>query len=407
MDIATDNQWDITIIGSGPSGSSAAIQLVQKGFKVLLLDKEDFPRHKICGDGLIPDSIQCLKKIGVYDSVKSLALSTPSMDIFSSSLKHIRLQSDFMVIKRYDLDNVLLQKAIKLGAHFSKQHVTNVEEGQHHVHIHTKDACIQSKYAIIATGGNIGLLRKLGLKSPFTPSAVAIRGYFQGTDNIDALTFQIRDTPKMFKSSYGWIFPLPNNQYNIGYGLSFKDKKCKQPNLQKELENFISSFPIAKKLFESGEFISKPSAAILRTGLSSSGIKCKRILAIGESISTTFPLTGEGIGKAMETGLLAADAIELSIQNDNPGLIYNFYDHISKKLDQKYTGYRLAEKWFNKKWFVNYTIDQGNKLPSVKNRMVDVLEEKVDFNQMLTWRKITKKIYKSALSKIAKTFSLK
>lgn len=158
-----------------------------------------------------------------------------------------------MVIKRYDLDYILLKKAIKLGAHFSKQHVIDIEENEHSIQIHTKETCIQTKYAIIATGANIGLLRKL------------------------------------------------------------KD----------------------------------------------------------------------------------------------PGLIYHFSDHVSKKLNQKYTGYRLAEKWLNKTWLVNFSIDQGNKSTAIKNRMVDILEERLDFSKYLTWKKIIVKIHRLILSQLVQTLSRK
>ncbi len=70
-----ETDWDVIVAGAGPAGSVAAGYLAGKGHKTLLLDKETFPREKVCGDGLSHDSIRFLKKIALYETVQSR--STP------------------------------------------------------------------------------------------------------------------------------------------------------------------------------------------------------------------------------------------------------------------------------------------------------------------------------------------
>ena len=65
---------DVLVVGAGPAGSASARQLALAGHSVLLVDQHDFPREKVCGDGLIPDAHAALRRLGVYDEVAQLAL---------------------------------------------------------------------------------------------------------------------------------------------------------------------------------------------------------------------------------------------------------------------------------------------------------------------------------------------
>ena len=64
---------DVLVVGAGPAGSACAQLLAAAGQRVLLVDQHEFPRDKVCGDGLIPDSHAALQRLGVADEVKSLA----------------------------------------------------------------------------------------------------------------------------------------------------------------------------------------------------------------------------------------------------------------------------------------------------------------------------------------------
>ncbi|MDP3082288.1 MAG: FAD-dependent monooxygenase, partial [Rubrivivax sp.] len=60
---------EVLVIGAGPAGSACAQLLARAGIDVLLVDQQDFPRDKICGDGLIPDAHAALQRLGVHAEV--------------------------------------------------------------------------------------------------------------------------------------------------------------------------------------------------------------------------------------------------------------------------------------------------------------------------------------------------
>ena len=64
---------DVLVVGAGPAGSACAQMLARAGLDVLLIDQHDFPRDKVCGDGLIPDAHAALRRLGVYDEVMAQA----------------------------------------------------------------------------------------------------------------------------------------------------------------------------------------------------------------------------------------------------------------------------------------------------------------------------------------------
>ncbi|MGD8880606.1 MAG: FAD-dependent monooxygenase [Desulfobacterales bacterium] len=61
----SDRLWDVIIIGAGPAGGIAAGHLAERHHRVLMLDRQKFPREKVCGDGLLPDALRCLDTIGI------------------------------------------------------------------------------------------------------------------------------------------------------------------------------------------------------------------------------------------------------------------------------------------------------------------------------------------------------
>ncbi|NIR25922.1 MAG: FAD-binding protein, partial [candidate division Zixibacteria bacterium] len=118
---------DIIIVGAGPGGSSAAAFLAGQGFSVLLLDKDRFPRDKVCGDALTPKALYWLEVLGCADSVLERTKSCLTQGSVFINDEHV-LTSTFprntgypwfsILLKRKDLDHILVHHAVSKGVHF-------------------------------------------------------------------------------------------------------------------------------------------------------------------------------------------------------------------------------------------------------------------------------------------------
>ncbi len=114
--------FDVIIIGGGPSGSSCASFLSKSGKKVLLLDRAKFPREKVCGDGISGRSVGVLKELGIrekfneveHEDMYGVTFSSPNGTIVPVSSKNLSSEAPGFVCRREVFDNVLFQNAKSL-----------------------------------------------------------------------------------------------------------------------------------------------------------------------------------------------------------------------------------------------------------------------------------------------------
>src|SRR5438105_10171532 len=184
---------DVVVVGAGPGGSAAAYYLARRGLDVLLLDKSEFPRDKICGDGLTPRAVGALRDMGVLDGLLAVGRCIGGVEIFapdgSSTAAPIPpqdgLPASMLVVPRVTLDNAIRERALGSGAEFAGQVlVSGIESTGDGVVVkgerESTPVAIKARIAIVATGAATGLLRRLGLLPKTPPMILAARGYFRG-----------------------------------------------------------------------------------------------------------------------------------------------------------------------------------------------------------------------------------
>ena len=386
--------WDTIVIGAGPAGTIASRQLAKQGFRVLLLDKSDFPREKVCGDGLVTDTINCLSRVNLVEDIRLIAHPVKQVSIYSTSRTEHTIAGDYYTLKRYILDEWLLKKSLESGVNFKIAQVNNVINNQNNeveVFIDNEQNSIKAKSVILATGINTSLANDLKLVNKTKPSAIALRSYVKSDVNLDKM---IISYDKSIVPGYGWIFPLKNNEFNIGCGIFLRKHKNPNLNLSKIFNQFINDFPIAKKIVAGAEKMSKPKAAVIRCSLE--GLNCaynKRILAIGETISTTYPLSGEGIGKAMETGELAAEVLGESLKHNNFYILEEYQSRLESEIFPQYKGFKIAEKWISKPKLNSFMINRANKSRFIHKAIESVLNEGKDPRSVFSIKSIVKSFF--------------
>src|SRR5437868_10348220 len=107
---------DVLVIGAGPAGSACAQWLAREGVEVVLVDQHDFPRDKVCGDGLIPDAHAALRRLGVADEVAAQAQPVRHLGCIAPRGGRIDVPGALSVLPRTVLDDILRRAAVKAGA---------------------------------------------------------------------------------------------------------------------------------------------------------------------------------------------------------------------------------------------------------------------------------------------------
>jgi flavin-dependent dehydrogenase len=206
---------------------------------------------------------------------------------------------------------------------------------------------LKSQIVIIATGADIRLLTPLAMVQRTDPTIVAVRRYVRSTANINQLVISF-DTA--IAPGYAWLFPIGGGEYNVGCGIVWGSRRI---DLAAYLDRFIREFPPLHH-FAAGITGQEPiRGARLRCGLTgTTSWLPPNVLAIGESIGTTFHLTGEGIGKAMETGERAASVVSRALDEGDLSILSTF-QHEIEALRHHYDGYELAQRWITRPWVGN------------------------------------------------------
>jgi flavin-dependent dehydrogenase len=217
---------DVLVVGAGPAGSAAALTLARAGFDVVLVDQHTFPRDKVCGDGLIPDAHNALRKLGVLDEVMTRAQPAGYVGCIGPRGGRIDVPGALAVLPRKELDDIVCRAAAAAGAKMFAplRFVAPLEAGgvvtgatlQHA----GESRAIEARWVVLATGAVPQALMAAGMSERQTPSGVALRGYVKN----DAMVGRIDKLEVVWHRAltpgYGWIFPCRDGVFNIGVGIS-------------------------------------------------------------------------------------------------------------------------------------------------------------------------------------------
>ena len=394
----SDRLWDVVIVGAGPAGAIAAAHLAASHHRVLLLDRKKFPREKVCGDGLLTDALRCLDAIGVGEIVRAAGHKSSTCVLVSPSRNEVEIPGEYLTIKRRLLDMIVAQKAVEMGAVFAcgeAKQLAVEPDGRVSFTIQGSEKQFRARIGIVATGVNIRLLRKLNWTARKKPSGVGLRCYVRSSLAFDRLLVSFVRYDRFSISGYGWIFPMRDHEYNVGCGIFTPDRVRKPAiNLKKKFKEFIDSFPPARELMQQSDRTTALRAATLRYNFEGAyPFVNGPIVAVGETIGTTLPFIGEGIGKAMESGQLAAEAISSALNSDDLSKLSRYHHQIEFEFKTHYQGYRQAEKWLARPQVNDFIINRFGNSRYAKKILTDVIAETKNPRDIFSLKGIFKSLW--------------
>lgn len=307
----------VLIIGAGPSGTACAATLHRLGHDVVVVDKATFPRDKCCGDGLTTNALRILEGLNFDPSRVADWQTCSDVEMRSFSGRKIDLPlptigGQFAAIApRAQFDHALVEHCRDMGVtiHEGCAFETITHHDANGISVRVENLGELTVDYVVAADGMWSPVRKsLGLSTPgYLGEWHAFRQYIgnvHGSANEKLHIWFEKD----LLPGYAWSFPLPDNRVNFGFGiLRTSDRSTKYMNdLWRDLltRPYITE-TLGEHFVPEDRHTAWPIPARIHDAVRSSG----RVLFIGDAVCATDTLTGEGIGQALETGIVAGEAI--------------------------------------------------------------------------------------------------
>ena len=303
--LTKSKKFDVIIVGGGIAGLTNAIHLSKFNQTVLLIEKNSYPKHKVCGEYVSNEVIPYLNFLGI-DPIKEGAKKISKVEI--STIKGNLITGELPMggfgMSRFFLDNLLLEKAISNGVKVLKDSVTSISYKEGIFLVMTKNSrSYESKITIGAFGKRSELDQKMKRnfiqnKSPYLAVKIHVKGDFP--DNMIGL--------HNFKGGYCGVSKVENNSINLCYITNYKSFK-KFKNISNFQKKVVYQNKHLKKIFEESTPVFEKPLTISQISFETKSPIKNHIIMCGDTAGMIHPLCGNGMGMAIISAQLASTLV--------------------------------------------------------------------------------------------------
>jgi geranylgeranyl reductase family protein len=371
--------FPVVISGAGPAGSTASIFLSEAGIPHLLLEKEVFPRDKICGDAISGKGLDVLSKVKKeqvvgFGHAQGKNLLTYGMRFVAPNGREVDIpfpkpKNDLPVgflSKRIEFDHFLFDNTqsahaerwqdseLKAITRTGNSLALTIQKGGEERTIHTN-------LVIGADGSRSAVKRQLqGFEQDDNHFCGGIRAYYKNVGGLHPENYLELHFLKELLPGYFWIFPLPNGYANVGMGMLSAHIKKHKVNLRQEMLKIVEQHPSFKDRFTNAELDGKILGWGLPLGSKKRPVSGDNYLLLGDAGSFIDPFTGEGIGNAIVSGLVASRVAKQAFDSNNFSAAAlaeydkTMYHKLWNELKLSHTLQRLSTK----PWLFNFVVNR-------------------------------------------------
>ncbi|MDI6601860.1 MAG: geranylgeranyl reductase family protein [Thermoanaerobacteraceae bacterium] len=361
--------FDVIVVGAGPAGSTLAGKLSSIGLKVMLLEKQEWPRFKPCGGGITKRCYEIMDTdiSSVIEDITYSLILTLNHKIGVELISHspIIYQAD-----RMRFDDLLVENAINNGATFHiKEKFLDFNLNEGYINVETDMDTYKCRVLVGADGINSTVGRKAGFRKVHTGTAMEAEIGPLNKD-MNRLKGKVHIDFGIIKGGYGWNFPKEDS-LSIGVG-TFRHRVM---DIKKNLYDMLDKEGIksSDEVYLYGHPLAFPDGK-------SRKYNNGNVLLVGDAAGLADPFTGEGIYYAIESARIASEVIS-SWFNGNEKL-QRYTDRINNEIRPEIrSAYELSMFCYHFLPFVMITL---KTFPAIFSYFIDVISGHDDFRYWQT-----------------------
>jgi len=316
---------DAVVVGAGPAGVAAALGGRTQGLSTVVVDKARFPRDKTCGDGLTTAALRSLERVGVdLPQLLGESATVDEVVLLSPSGREVVLPLPIdgryaAVVPRAALDAALVGHARENGVDVrAGVGVVGIERDARGVDVVlTTGDKLRTRYVIAADGHYSAVRRLVGDQVCDLGTWHAFRQYVLEVDDPRLWVIFERD----LLPGYAWVFPVGDGRANVGFGV-LRTPEFRGKQLAGVARGLLDRGAVREVLGPHARAEGPPRAWPIPAEYDPARLADDRVLYTGDAAGVVDRMTGEGIAQALETGLLASDAIA---HGGTPGAVARRY----------------------------------------------------------------------------------
>lgn len=298
--------YDVIVVGGGLAGLCNSIALSRSGLKVMVIEKKEYPFHRVCGEYISNEVVPYLNFLGINHQklepshINRLMVSSPSGNIIN-----LVLDLGGFGVSRFSLDYFLFQKAKEEGVVFRlNSKVTSIEFGNEEFQVHAdKDFRIAARIVIGAFGKRSNLDKYLERsffhhRSPY----IAVKYHIRTDQDKDLIALH------NFKDGYCGISAIEDEKYCLCY-LSSRDNLRETGSIQGLEELILKRNPYLRYVFNNSDFLYESPLVINEVSFRNKQAVFDHILMSGDSAGMITPLCGNGMAMAIHSSKILSELI--------------------------------------------------------------------------------------------------
>ena len=386
-------KYDVAIIGGGPAGSSTAIALAKAGRRVIVLEREKFPRFHI-GESLLPFSVGAFERLGLREKMDARFFPKHGGEFATTCGEHrikFRFRTGFPLphvcayqVTRADFDKMLLDHAAESGAEIREETaVDKVDFSPEGVTLTLPGGeTIKASYVVDASGRNSLIGTQFGIKKPYAHlQKFSVYAHFENVDRDEgtdgSMTRIIRGEDRWF-----WMIPLSETKMSIGVVMDTAKFKSLKLSPEAALEAAIAEQPVLTSRMALASRVSQ----VYSTGdysYRNTKLSGDRWLLAGDAAGFIDPIFSTGVFLAIDSGEHAAEAVNSAL--DDPGKRAGAFLRYEKRLNKVMDMYlRFVTAWYTPEFIEVFVRPERRfKIPQAVN---SVLAGNVKLSWAVWWR---------------------